>query len=172
MTNLNVFNNKQTLLKSLPALTASDFIIYDTSDQDETKPFVLVSFSFKKNKEGSYTYQIRTGTSLGNFITAVARSSGSSSNTGYYMHDVRTFYYDLPSHQWVLDVVNTRSGLAKSTVGLKGSSRHIIYSTRDVYTSNSTIGYNKDTRLLLSGRFRNDTPFDEFFNQAHLEIRI
>ena len=49
MTNLKVFQDKKELLKSLPALTASDFIIYDTSDQDETKPFVLISFSLKTN---------------------------------------------------------------------------------------------------------------------------
>lgn len=168
MTNLKVFQDKKELLKSLPALTASDFIVYDTSDQDETKPFVLVSFSFYNEKEASYTYQIRTETSLGNFITGVARQSGNSGNTGYYMYDVRTFYYDLPSQQWVLDVVNSRSNIANSSVGLRGSSKHIIYSTRDVYTSGLTIGYNKDSRFLLSGRFRNDTPFDEFFNESHL----
>ena len=167
MTNLKVFQDKKELLKSLPALTASDFIIYDTSEQDETKPYVLVSFSFYNEKVDRYTYQIRTGNSLGNFILEVAQANSGGSNSGYYMYDVRTHYYDIELGEWVFYRANTRSNNAPSFLGLKGSLNTIIYATRDVYYSSSTMRP-KDSRLLLSGRFRNDTPFDEFFNESHL----
>ena len=169
MTNLKVFNNKKELLDSLPALTASDFIIYDTSEQDETKPYVLVSFSFYDEKVGNYFYQIQANNSLDHFITWSYRSTGTSaSSLSYYMYDMRLYYYDLSTNKWVLDVVATKSSTATSSIGLKGSINTIIYSTRDIYTNPSVIGYKKDSRFLLSGRFRNDTPFDEFFNESHL----
>lgn len=166
MTNLKVFQDKKELLKSLPALSASDFIIYDTADQDETKPFVLVSFSFYDDKIGSTVYQVKTETSLGNFITGASAVSGGTGN-GQVLYDVRTYYYDKIIAQWVLAEVNTRTSTATSIAGLKGSVNNIVYATRDIYTSSSAM-YKKDPRLLLSGRFRNESPFDEFFQEEHL----
>ena len=166
MTSLKVFNDKKELLKSLPALSASDFIIYDTADQDETKPFVLVSFSFYDDKIGSTVYQVKTETSLGNFITGASAVSGGTGN-GQVLYDVRTYYYDKIIAQWVLAEVNTRTSTATSIAGLKGSVNNIVYATRDIYTSSSAM-YKKDPRLLLSGRFRNESPFDEFFQEGHL----
>lgn len=167
MTNLKVFQDKKELLKSLPALTASDFIIYDTSEQDETKPYVLVSFSFYNEKVGSYTYEVRTNNTLGVFIKEVRRTSGSSGNTGFYMYDVRTHYYDAELGEWVFYETNTRTKGIASFLGLKGSLNTIVYATRDVYYSSSTMRP-KDSRFLLSGRFRNENPFDEFFQEEHL----
>lgn len=170
MTSLKVFSDKKELLKSLPALSSTDFIIYDTSDQDETKPYVLVSFSYYNEKVDNYTYQIHAYNSLDHFIIGSYRITGTSTSlSSYYMYDVRTYYYDLSTNKWVLDVVATQSRTATSSIGLKGSVNTIVYSTRDIYTSSSVIGYKKDSRFLLSWRFRNDTPFDEFFNESHLE---
>ena len=129
----------------------------------------MVSFSFYDEQIDNYIYQIRTGTSLGNFITATYRVLNSSQSSNYYMQDVRTYYYDSELGEWVFNVADTRGTRAIGFLGLKGSINTIVYSTRDIYTDFKTLGYNRNCRFLLSGRFRNENPFDEFFQEEHLE---
>lgn len=160
------------LLKTLPAVSGSDFTIWKT--ESENYPYVFISYSFYNEKDGSYHMQIRSGTTQGNFITACAKALNASSNTGFYMYDVRAYYYDLTNSVWVLAYNHSKKNtVAKITVGeevLTGSAETVIFSTRDIWTSNRDIGYAKDYRFLLSGRKRVESPFDdEIFNREHLD---
>lgn len=160
------------LLKTLPAVSGSDFTIWKT--ESENYPYVFISYSFYNEKDGTYHMQIRSGTTQGNFITACAKALNASSNTGFYMYDVRAYYYDLTNSVWVLAYNHSKKNtVAKITVGeevLTGSAETVIFSTRDIWTSNRVIGYAKDYRFLLSGRKRVESPFDdEIFNREHLD---
>lgn len=160
------------LLKTLPAVSGSDFTIWKT--ESENYPYVFISYSFYNEKDGSYHMQIRSGTTQGNFITACAKALNSSSNTGFYMYDARAYYYDLANSAWVLAYNHPKTKtVTKITVGdevLTGSAETVIFSTRDIWTGNKVIGYDKDYRFLLSGRKRVESPFDdETFDKEHLD---
>lgn len=159
------------LLKILPAVSGSDFTIWKT--ESENYPYVLVIYSYYNEVVDRYTYQVRTGTALGSFVTACAQYSGSSSNSSYVMYDQRVYYYDNASEAWVLKSNSTKVGtVGKITIGdevLQGSAETIIFSTRDIYIDTTkVVGYQKDYRFLLSGRKRLKSPLDDIFTEEHL----
>ena len=158
------------LLATLPAVSGSDFTIWKT--ESENYPYVLVVYSYYDEVDGRYTYQVRSGTTLGSFITGCAQSSGSSSNSNYVMYDQRVYYYDNTTATWVLSSNHTKKGtVTKITIGdevLQGSADTVIFSTRDIWTGNRDIGYQKDYRFLLSSRKRIESPFDAVFTEEHL----
>ena len=164
---LPIFETKKSLIESLPLMSGSDFIIYNTSEQDSTKPYVMVSFSFYDEKVGSYNYQVRISTTPGDFISGTYRKSGSS-NTTYYLYGIHAYYYDALLNEWVFYSVRSRGNSLSSFLNLKGSATNIVFSTRDIYTNSSTIGYKKDSRIPLSGYFEETTFEDEIFNIDHL----
>ena len=168
---LPIFETKQALLDSLPAVSASDFIIYNTSAQDETKPYVLITFSFFDEKVGSYFYQIRTYTTLSDFVRQTARSTGSSSSSGINMLGVNSYYYDATTSEWILYGVRSRATSVKSFLGLKGGPENIVFSTRDLYSEVTSLSYNKDGRIILSSRFTEDEGrlFNGVFQKEHLD---
>lgn len=159
------------LLKTLPAVSGSDFTIWKT--ESENYPYVLVVYSYYNEIDGKNTYQVRSGTTLGSFITGCALFSGSSSNSNYVMYDQRVYYYDNTTATWVLSSNSTKKGtVVKITIGdevLQGSADTVIFSTRDIWTGNKDIGYKKDYRFLLSGRQRHDSPLGGVFTEEHLE---
>lgn len=158
------------LLATLPAVSGSDFTIWKT--ESENYPYVLVVYSYYNEVDGKIIYQVRSGTTLGSFVTGCAQFSGSS-NSNYVMYDQRVYYYDNTTATWVLSSNHTKKGtVTKITIGdevLQGSADTIIFSTRDIWTGNRDIGYKKDYRFLLSGRKRNDSPLGGVFTEEHLE---
>ena len=118
---------KKQLLQSLPALTGSDFIIYDTSEQHADKPYVLVTFSLPdENKEEYYKYQVRIDETSGYLIRGAGRYSGDSTYGGDPLFGVQIHYYDTSLNEWVFHAGQGHGTYVLNST-FKGYSDKVLY---------------------------------------------